>query len=397
MKKQLDRGCWEPNNWERLNHLIEANAFRGRYACFDFDDTTSIHAVDHALFSYQVRMLRFAIPPEQFQGVLSTGLDDLTRVLARNAEGKPVRCGKIIQDLNEDYGWLCRNQAIGADDTLLFQIRQTPEYRDFAAKLHWMRGMLDKAFPTTVSYPWCIYLLTGFTPEEVYQLGCEAIEYAMGAGHYGTVTLCSPEERQGAAGVVHTTEESGLVFSPEIRDLYQTLQANGIRPYLVSASPAELVRAGSSQVGLGVPPEQIFAMRALRDENGRYCCAYDYDWGGRGRYAQTFGPGKSQVISRFIAPAHGGRGPLLVCGDAESDMDMMTDWMECGDTETGLIFNHLRSRESHPRLWRAAHEAAELPGGRFLLQGLDKHKGRFCPAQTTIGENGEQPRLFCLD
>ena len=166
-----------------------------------------------------------------------------------------MRCGEVIQDLYEDYDWLCRNGAVGSGDAVLFQVRRTPEYQDFAAKFHWMRGMLD---------------------------------------------------------------------------LYHTLQVNGIETYLVSASPAELVRAGSEQIGLGVPPERIFAMRGLRDEAGRYCCAYDYDWLGKGRYAQTFGPEKSRVISRFIAPLHGGKGPLLVCGDAESDMDMMTDWMGRG-------------------------------------------------------------------
>lgn len=176
-----------------------------------------------------------------------------------------------------------------------------------------------------------------------------------------------------------------------MRDLYRALQDHGIMPYLVSVSPAELVRAGSEIAGLGVPPERIFAMRARRDAAGRYVCGYDCGC------VQTFGPGKSQAIARFIAPRHNGQGPLLVCGDAESDMDMMTDWMERGDTELGLILNHLRSPARHPRLCRAAREAAARPGGRFLLQGLDKQGGTFCPAQTTIPENSDLPQLFAAD
>lgn len=387
MRKQLDRGNWTAENWQRLEDMIERNAFQGRYACFDFDDTTSIHAVDHALFSYQIHTLSFAIPSQKFSEVLSTGLDDLGRVLGENMEGRPVRCAEVIEDLSGDYDWFCRNGVLGAEEAVLQQVRQEPEYQDFTAKLHWLRKMLDRTFPMEVSYPWCIYPLTGFTPDEVRRLGREAIKYATAEERYGMVTLCSPEARRGAAGIICTTEETGLRFPREMVDLYQTLQANGITTYLVSASPAELVCSGSEFANLGVPPERIFAMRGLRDKDGRYTCAYDYDWLGAGKYVQTFGPGKSQAIARFIAPRHEGRGPLLACGDAESDMDMMTDWIACGDTELGLILNHLRDPGSNPRLWRAAHEAAERSSSRFLLQGLDKVAGRFCPAQTTAAEN----------
>lgn len=385
MRKQLGRGNWTPENWQRLKNLIEQNAFQGRYACFDFDDTTSIHAVDYALFSYQIHKLRFAIPAQKFSEVLSTGLDDLGRVLGVNMEGRPVRCGEVIADLSADYDWLCRNGALGAEEAVLRQVRREPEYEDFAAKFHWLRKMLDRAYPMEVAYPWCLYPLAGFTPDQVYRLGLEAIGYATAEGRYGMALLRSPEARRGAAGRIRATAETGLRFPREMVDLYQTLQANGITTYLVSASPAELVRAGSDFANLGVPPERIFAMRGLRDQEGRYTCAYDYDWLGEGTYVQTFGPGKSQAIARFIAPAHGGRGPLLVCGDAESDMDMMTDWMACGDTELGLILNHRRDSVSHPRLYRAAREAAENPGSPFLLQELEKVAGRFCPAQITTG------------
>ena len=393
--KDLAPGRWAPENRERLNEIIRRSAFQGRYACFDYDDTTSVHAVDHALFVYQLHTLRFAMDPRQMREALTAGLSGPDRVLGRGMDGQPVRCVDIVEDLCRDYRLLWRSRAVGAGEAELSAIRQTPEYRDFAAKLHWMRDTLDKAFPMEISYPWCVYLLSGFTPEEVHSLGREAINWSMEAGRFGTVTLTSPEERPGAAGRIRTVEETGLTFPEEIRDLYQTLRENGITPYLVSASPAELVRAGSELAGLGVPPEQIYAMRARQDRDGRYICSYDYGW--NGGYVQTFGAGKSRVIARFIAPRHGGRGPLLVCGDAESDMNMMTDWMARGDTEAGLIFNHLRDSVHHPRLSRAAHEAANRPGGRFLLQGLDKRTGTFCPTQTTIPEDSGKARLFAGD
>lgn len=329
--KDLAPGRWAPENRERLNEIIRRSAFQGRYACFDYDDTTSVHAVDHALFVYQLHTLRFAMDPRQMREALTAGLSGPDRVLGQGMDGQPVRCVDIVEDLCRDYRLLWRSRAVGAGE----------------------------------------------------------------AGRFGTVTLTSPEERPGAAGRIRTVEETGLTFPEEIRDLYRTLRENGITPYLVSASPAELVRAGSELAGLGVPPEQIYAMRARQDRDGRYICSYDYGW--NGGYVQTFGAGKSRVIARFIAPRHGGRGPLLVCGDAESDMNMMTDWMARGDTEAGLIFNHLRDSVHHPRLSRAAREAAARPGGRFLLQGLDKRTGTFCPTQTTIPEDSGKARLFAGD
>ncbi len=171
MKNCLAPGRWAPENRERLEETIRRNAFQGKYACFDFDDTTSVHAVDHALFAYQVHMLRFAMDPERMREALTTGLDDPDRVLGRNQEGRTVRCGDIVQDLCRDYDLLWRSGAAGAKEEALSAVRQLPEYQDLAAKIHWMRGALDHAFPIEISYPWCLYLLSGFTPVEVYRLG----------------------------------------------------------------------------------------------------------------------------------------------------------------------------------------------------------------------------------
>lgn len=83
---------------------------------------------------------------------LTTGLDAPDRVLGFNRENRPVRCRDIVEDLCRDYGALWRNRAVGAGEEELPAVRQTPEYRDFAAKLHWMRAELDNAYPIETSY-----------------------------------------------------------------------------------------------------------------------------------------------------------------------------------------------------------------------------------------------------
>ena len=146
----------------------------------------------------------------------------------------------------------------------------------------------------------------------------------------------------------------------------------------------ELVRAANEMLHLGLTNRQIFAMRMKRDAKGRYLPEYDYEGPEGKAYPQTFGPGKAQIIRDYLAPLHDSRGPVLVCGDGENDMDMMTGWMACGDTQAGLILNHDRSPESHPRLWQAAQEALRDPDSRYLLQGLDKRRGQFRPTQATL-------------
>lgn len=378
--RRLKPGNWARENWERLNRLLEENAFQGRYACFDFDDTTSIHPVDSALLYYQIYSLGFVLTPEELSQVLQTGIPDLDCPLGVNEMGVPVTGRQVMGDLTADYAWLWANRGRFEEEAL----RWSPEYLSFQAKLFWLRKYLDQNFPMEITYPWCVYLMAGHRPEELDRLSREALRFALRPGGYGRKTLCSPRVREGASGPLSVTVEVGTVFSPEIRDLYRALQANGIQPYLISASPAELVKAANDVLCLGLPQEHIFAMRMKQGKDGRYRPLYDDRLPDGRPYAKTFGKGKREIISTLIAPAHGNQGPVLVCGDGENDMDMMLTWMPCGDTQAGLILNHQRNRKTNPRLWAAAQEALSGSESPFLLQGLDKRQGRFRPAQTTL-------------
>lgn len=398
----LPRGQWMPENWERLNRMIERNAFRGRYACFDFDDTTSVHGVDCAQFFYQVRMLRYAMEPDRFAQILSTGLPGLEQELGRNRAGEPVRIGQLLCDLVSDYAWLYRHYiGLNGGGTLdLPEIHQTPEYRDFEAKMHWIHLKVVEVLPMEISYPWLVYLSSGFRPEEAYELGEKSIYYGTAPGRYGHVILTSPEERRGAAGVLSIEIDTGVSFPPEMRALYRTLEANGITVYLISASPMDLVRAGSSCLELGVPEDQIYAMRLRRDTAGRYINEYDYDWGGQGKYAQTFRNGKIQIIRNFLMPKHGGRGPVLVGGDSENDMPMMTEWMDCGDTELGLIFNHLELEAEIPNFGRQPGRRRRQKTAVFCFRGWTNGwdsfvlpKRRFCRTKAKIGSFGRNKAI----
>lgn len=61
-------------------------------------------------------------------------------------------------------------------------------------------------------------------------------------------------------------------------------------------------------MGYDVSEDHIFAMRNKLDENGVYINEHNYDWGGEGKYAQMQGPGKSTIITDFIAPKYDSAG-----------------------------------------------------------------------------------------
>ena len=71
----------------------------------------------------------------------------------------------------------------------------------------------------------------------------------------------------------------------------------------------------------------------------------------------------------------------------------MTDWMESGDTELGVIFNRSRKPSSDP-IWQGSNEAAQSigdPDARFVLQGRDENTGELRPSEKSIllGETDE--------
>ena len=210
---------------------------------------------------------------------------------------------------------------------------------EFAAKLRFMYGNLGDYFDHAVSYPWVGYLFTGMTPDEVQKLAAASHQYWADYGRYAEETWTSPVELPGKTGIVSIDFITGLTFTDELKDLYATLQTNGIDVYIVSASPIDTVLAANETMGYNLPEDHVYAMRNKLGEDGRYINEYNYDWGGEGKYAQTQGEGKSTIITNFIAPQYDNAGPLMVFGDSAGDWNMMTDWMESGDTVLGVIFN----------------------------------------------------------
>lgn len=384
---QLITGNWAPATRARIQAVIDENAGQGRYVVFDFDNTSVIFDVEEALLIYQIENLAFKIAPADMEGVLETQIPDLNSPVGQTVDGKDVTVAQLVADITSDYEWLYANyEGFGAGGAYgLDYIRATNQYQDFAAKLRYMYTSVGDTFDASVSYPWVTYLFTGMTPDEVYDLAAASHKYWADYGRYASETWTSPVELPGQAGVVSISFTTGLTFTDELKDLYATLMANDIDVYIISASFIDVIQAANETMGYGVPEENVFAMRNVLVD-GKYINEYDYNWGGEGLYAQTQAAGKSTIITNFIAPKYNGVGPLMVFGDSAGDWNMMTDWMESGDTELGVIFNRYRKPSSDP-IWEGSNEAAQTIGNadaRFVLQGRDENSGQLRPSEKSI-------------
>lgn len=382
---QLITGNWAPATRARMQAVIDANANKGKYVVFDFDNTSVIFDVQEALLVYQIENLMFKIEPKNMKAVLETQIPDLTKAVGKSANGKDVTCNQLVADIVSDYEWLYANYKGLKGDKDLSYIHATNQYQDFSAKLRYMYSAVGDTFDASISYPWVTYLFTGMAPAEVQTMASASHKYWASYGRYAEETWTSPVELPGKAGVVSVSFITGLTFTDELLDLYATLKANNIDVYICSASPQDTIVAASKAMGYGVDEDHIFAMRNKLDANGRYINEYDYDWGGKGMYAQTQAEGKSTIITNFIAPKYNNDGPLMVFSDSKGDFWMMTDWMEEGDTELGVIFNRYR-KPSDP-IWESSVEAAETmgsPEARFVLQGRDENTGELRPTEYSI-------------
>ena len=373
-------GNWAPETRAAIQAVIDKNANKGKYVVFDFDNTSVINDVEEALLVYQIENLVFKIEPKELYDVLKTQIPDMNQAVGKNAAGQDVSCEQLAQDIVSDYTWLHANYEGLAGKKSLEEIHATAQYQDFAAKLRFMYSAVGDTFDASVSYPWVTYLFAGMTPEEVQELAGASHRYWSEYGEFTELTWTSPASRTGKAGVISATFLTGITFTDELVDLYQTLMANGIDVYVCSASFIDVILAAAcdEEFGYNVPEEQVYAMR-LKMADGKYIAEYDYDWGGEGKYAQTQAAGKSTVIRNYILPKYNGSGPIMVFGDSAGDFNMMTDFPE---TELGVIFN--RYRKTSDPIQSLCVKAAETIGKanpEYVLQGRDNNTGELIPTQ----------------
>ena len=341
---------WDKDVYKSLNSLIVDHAGKNDYAVFDFDKTTIVHDVSNALLVYQVENLKFADAPSHS---FLDGIDDKDAIL----KGAEISSREMGDTLKAEYN---RMKARLSNGESMDSIRVSDDYLDFRARFISFMDALGKTFPEEVWYAWMPGLLTGMTTEEAKELISEAIDDQLGEDKLAVEEWTSPDGRWG--GPV----EKGIFLPEEMKDLYAALNDNGIDTYICSASLELIVEtlACDSVRGLALSPERVYGLRFV--DSPRIVAKYDSE------YKQPIKEGKVECIKTYIAPQYGDRGPVLVGGDSNGDVPMLTSF---DDTRASLIIDVKRNPESSIGQL-AAKAKSEDNKGRYLLQpAFAKPKG----------------------
>ncbi|MBF0780111.1 MULTISPECIES: haloacid dehalogenase-like hydrolase [unclassified Granulicatella] len=381
----LERGVWEDKLYERLTKIISENgklstgydANNKPYAVFDWDNTTIINDIGEATFTYQISNLEFKMTPEQFDVAIRKNLpSDNFAAEWNNKDGQSVNIDKIAKDLLSDYTYLYNNYSGMKGSQSLETVKESDQYKDFSAKLRYLYEAVGDSFSSDISYPWVTYLFAGFTSEEVQALTTKSIDYSL-ADKLEYQTWESPETLKGEAGQVSVKFKTGIRSVAEMQNLYKTLMENGIDVYVCSASYYDVIipYATSSKYGYNVPKENVTAMRLAKDANGVIQSELDSN------YSQTQGKGKTETINKWIASKHANKQPILIGGDSNGDVAMLSDFPEL---KAGIIFNRLKATEKG--IGKLSKEAVDTYDKTplYFLQGRDENKGILLHGRETI-------------
>lgn len=386
--KQLTPKNWAPRTYQALCDVIAAygnesssyNPDKPPYVVFDFDNTSAIMDIEDLLMLYMLLHLNYKLTPEQFQAVLfdgvAAGIADSEELL--DSTNPKATIHNITDDITADYTWLYNHyEGFGQGGTeSLEEVKKSLQYQDFAAKIRLFYTVINGRVKRKAGYPWMTYLFAGRTSEELSELAYQSISYWLHFGKFERVILTSPEKLPGKAGVITSSYETGLAFPQELTELYQVLKENGIKVYVISASPVDVVMTAATHADFGynLNPEYVIGMYYTKDADGMIQHGMQ-----PGKHI-TKGEGKTAVITDVLMPENNNQQPLMLFGDSTGDFDMMT---QLEDVKLCVLFNRYLDDDTQ-KLVQEAVQSMEYPNPRVVLQGRDENKGKLRPSEKSI-------------
>ena len=314
------RGKWDPQVQTALNGLL-SNCGEGSYAVFDFDQTSIVHDISQALWVYQIEHLCFADAP------IHDFLDGIPEPesLMPETETTYAEMGRV---LSEEYKTMTTRVEAGES---IESIWQSDVYLDFRARMCSLLEAMDEQWGSWVAFLWQPGLLAGYTEAEARALIHDAILEQLGRDKLAVEQWLSPDGRWGGDVM------RGIWVSPEMKELYKCLQTANIDAYVCSASLELIVEALACDpvLGFGLPAERVYGLRFVEGE--KLTAQFD------SQYKQPIKEGKVDCIKAYMAPAYGNTNPVLVAGDSNGDVPMLTAF---SDMKHGLIIDVGRSETS---------------------------------------------------
>lgn len=425
----LLRKDWSVDVRAAVNDLIamfgknSGNYDKSSYAVFDFDNSSTIFDCEEQLAAFQIEVMAFEIKPENFREILYTELSDTSADLSGYGYFKGSY-GDLADDIAGAYSRLWNRygpfSAKGIAEEKLDALHSDEYWKEFAAKLRMMYDLVYDVESAAIAYPWILYWFTGMTEEEVYALGLRCAEKYKDSDTV-TVKWESPEI-ESKTGRVSYEFTLGVNATENIKELYKTLNENGIDVWVCSASCTGAVRACIDSFGLHGYIKGMLGMTNKTDESGRYLNGYDYETG-CGFYAlpggkwqkmsaptkaQPFAEGKVTAITNAIAPEYENHGPIAGFMDSTGDFSFCTEYetlklVICFNratrkvTDGGGLISELAVYQKNV-LGYDMKKAAEAGDTLYVLQGRDENgKRTFRNSCETLRLGREKSILFASD
>lgn len=340
----ITRDDWADDVKAALNTLIadygkdSANYDDTTYVVSDFDNTCCIFDIEEQLAAYQPQAMAFAFGPDEIGDVLAAGLGDLNEPREGfTMDGKAHSYQEWIDDISAAYSYLYKTYGpftpAGMDEEAQKKIQEDEQWLEFAAKIRAMYALIrDNSSPLAdqVRAP---FWMKGMTEDEIYQMAHKAYE-KYSKVETSEVTWTSPASVSSKVGQVEFTWTSGVQVTDNVVELYKTMQDNGIKVWICSASPIDPVRAAVDVWGLHDCVTGVLAMTNKLNDKGQYEMEYDYENGfaayteANGEWskgdvatgAQPKGAGKVTAVNNVLASQYG-HGPLAGFMDSTGDYD----------------------------------------------------------------------------
>lgn len=374
---------FEQKNWEsfvhkRLNQLIDqyklaADAERENqsYVVFDFDNTSVIGDIEDNLMVYMMDHFLYRLDPSDLQDILISEDFEMDKVFDDQYPQATPR--NLAKDIIHYYESLVEKYPMG--EARQEDLMQDEDYLAFRSKLRYYYVNVNGRFNRQAGKKWLTYWFQGYSAQELQDLTIEMLN-VMTKKQAEIIIYETPSTHVGEAGLVKSQFKSGLKAPTELKNLYKAFQAQGIIPYIVSASPVDVV-AQASQYFLQIDREYIRGMNYQFDDQAKIQSIMDPV------SPITKKDGKTETILTTIANLHGGRQPIALFGDSMGDYHMMT---ELDGVVLNVLFNCLNNDQTMD-IKELAKQQYNNDQARYVIQGRDENKLSLIPSTHSISLN----------
>ncbi|MFT8308986.1 lipoprotein pyruvate-formate lyase [Acetobacter malorum] len=381
---------WAPATRAALQSVMDAHghysegydANQRPYAVFDWDETAIVGNVQETLFHFMLEHFSFLLPAEQFRHLLHVGGSEHPLPAPfKNLAGQPIIFSELIQDILEDYRALAAHYGHMPHPLPREELADDPALQAFRARMALYHQALRAIHGEEVAQRGLIRLLAGQTVQDVVALTRAANESALGQS-IERVTWKSPASRPGRTGPLSVTITQALRLTPEMADLFQILQEQGIDPVICTSSLEESVAifATSAEYGYNLRREHIFGARLTQRKKL-------YGTTEEANYPFPFGVGKTTILRTHLA--HRKQPPLIIFAGEDSSGHLLSAFPE---TRLCCLINRKQTADMQPFLQEAVKQRGTATP-RLVLQGRDENTGEWRPDEASIFLGETTPSL----